>query len=135
MISKKRKKKKSKKSNRKNKRSSSNIFRFFRSKLGDLQNKKKKKVFRLHMLISQCHFNGPPLELMSSLLGLLKPTAFQKLLSPFMGPLKSMVPRVIVHPAPLSESLLRTPPLTLLNEAFQELVNLHHNSNNTRPIF
>ena len=39
---------------------------------------KKKKVFRLHMLIFQCHFDGPPLELMGTLLGLLKPEAFLK---------------------------------------------------------
>ena len=44
--------------------------------------KQKKKVFRLHMLISQCHFDGPPLELM----GPLKP----------MGPLKSIGPGVIL---------------------------------------
>ena len=50
--------------------------------------KKKKKVFRLHMLISQCHFDGPPLELM----GPLNPTAF----------LKPMSPGVILPPAPLS---------------------------------
>ena len=39
-------------------RYSPKFWRFFRSKLGDLQ-KKKKKVFRFHMLISQCHFDGP----------------------------------------------------------------------------
>ena len=42
------------------------------------------------MLISHCHFDGPPLELM----GPLKPTAFLKP----MGPLKSMGPGVIVPP-------------------------------------
>ena len=44
------------------------------------------------MLSSQCHFVGPPLELM----GPLKPTAF---LRPIV-PLKSMGPGVIVPPAP-----------------------------------
>ena len=70
-------------------------------KRGDLQRKKKglhrnsngfsgspkkKKVFRLHMLISQCHFDGPPLELMGPLLGSLKPTASLKSMGPLMGP-------------------------------------------------
>ena len=59
--------------------------------------KKKKKVFRLHMLISQCHFDGPPLELM----GPLKPKAFLKP----MGPLKSMGPEVILPLPPLSAAL------------------------------
>ena len=49
------------------------------------------------MLISQCHFDGPPLELM----GPLNPTAFLKP----MGPLKSMGPGVIIPPAPLSAAL------------------------------
>ena len=44
------------------------------------------------MLISQCHLNGPPLELM----GPLNPTTFPKP----MGLLKSMGPGVIVPPAP-----------------------------------
>ena len=35
----------------------------------------KKKVFGLHMLISQCHFDGPPLKPMGPLLGHLKQTA------------------------------------------------------------
>ena len=46
----------------------------------------KKKVFDLHMLIFQCHFDGPPLDLMDPLLGPLKPTAFLKPMGPFMGP-------------------------------------------------
>ena len=48
------------------------------------------------MLISQCHFDEPPLELMGPTLGPLKPTAFLKP----MGPLKSMGPGVIVPPCP-----------------------------------
>ena len=59
--------------------------------------KKKKKVFRLHMLISQCHFNGPPLELM----GRLNPTAFLKP----MDPLKSMGTGVILPLPPFSAAL------------------------------
>ena len=47
------------------------------------------------MLISQCYFDGPPLELMGPLLGPQKPTAFLKP----MGPLKSMGPNVIVPPS------------------------------------
>ena len=42
------------------------------------------------MLISQCHFDGPPLQLMGPLLGLLKLTAF----------MKPMGPEVIVPTAP-----------------------------------
>ena len=54
---------------------------------------KKKRFSGLHMLTSQCHFDGPPLELMGPLLGPLKP----------MVPLKSMGPEVIVlsQPPPL----------------------------------
>ena len=54
------------------------------------------------MLISQCLFDGPPLELMGPLLGPLNPTVFLKP----MGPLKSMGPGVIVPPAPLSAPLI-----------------------------
>ena len=58
------------------------------------------------MPISQCHFVGPPLEIMGPLLGPLKPTAFLKPIGPFMGPLKSMGPGVIVPPdPPLSAAL------------------------------
>ena len=53
---------------------------------------KNKKVFELHMLIFQCHFDGPPLKPMGPLLGSLKPT------KP-MGSLKSMSPEVIVPPS------------------------------------
>ena len=53
---------------------------------------KKKKVFRPHLLISQCYFDGP---LSSSWL---KPTVFLKP----MGPLKSMDPGVIVLLCPPS---------------------------------
>ena len=49
------------------------------------------------MLISQCHFDGLPLELIGSL----KPTAFLKP----MGPLKFMGPGVILPLAPLSAAL------------------------------
>ena len=45
------------------------------------------------MLISQCHFDGPPTELKGPLLGPLKP------MGSLMGPLKSMGPGVIVSPA------------------------------------
>ena len=48
------------------------------------------------MLISQCHFDRPPFELMGPLLGPLKQTAFMKP----MGPLKSMGRGFIVPPAP-----------------------------------
>ena len=51
------------------------------------------------MLISQCHFNGPPLKLMGPLLGPMKPTAFLKPMGPLMGTLKSMGPGVIVPPS------------------------------------
>ena len=44
------------------------------------------------MLTYRCHFDGPPLQLMSPQLGPLKPTAFLKP----MGPQKSMGPGVIV---------------------------------------
>ena len=57
---------------------------------------REKKVFRLHMLNSQCHFDQPPLELMGPLLGPLKPTAF----------LKPMGPGVIVPPCPLLSARL-----------------------------
>ena len=40
-------------------------------KTSDLQ---KEKVFELHMLIFQCHFDGPPLKPMGPLLGSLKST-------------------------------------------------------------
>ena len=61
------------------------------------------------MLISQCHFDGPPLELM----GPLKPTAFLRPMGPLkpmdplkpMGPLKSMGPGVILPLPPLSAAL------------------------------
>ena len=60
------------------------------------------------MLISQGHFDGPPLELMGPLLGPLKPTAFLK----SMGPLNSMGPWIIVPPAPPPLSVpLATVPL------------------------
>ena len=67
---------------KKKKRFSLKFKRFFGSKLGDLQ---KKKVFRLHMLISRW---APSRAL--------KQTAFLKPI----GPLKSMSPGVIVPPCP-----------------------------------
>ena len=48
------------------------------------------------MLISQCHFDRPPFELLGPLQGPLKQTAFMKP----MGPLKSTGRGVIVPPAP-----------------------------------
>ena len=51
------------------------------------------------MLISQFHFDGPPLD---PLLGPLKQTAFLKPMGPLMGPLKSMGIGVIEPPTPLS---------------------------------
>ena len=56
----------------KKKRSSPIFEGFFQPNSGDLQ--KKKKVFELHMLICQYHFDGPPLKPMGPLLGSLKPT-------------------------------------------------------------
>ena len=46
------------------------------------------------MLISQCHFDGPPLELMGPLLGPLKPTAEA------YGPPKAHGPRGHWPPCP-----------------------------------
>ena len=48
----------------------------------------KKKVFRPHMLISQCHFDGP--------------SAGPAEANGLMGPLKSMGPGALYPPAPLS---------------------------------
>ena len=54
---------------------------------------KKKRSSVFHILISQCHFDGPS-EAQEPSAGPLKPTG------PMMGPLKSMSPGVIVPPYP-----------------------------------
>ena len=57
--------------------------------------KKKEKVFGLHMLIIQCHFDGPPLKPIGPLLSPLKPTA------PWWTPWSPWPPGSMFPPAPL----------------------------------
>ena len=74
----------------------------------------QKKAFGLHMLISQCHFNGPPHKPMSPLLGPLKPTApWWAPLEP-MGPLSPWAPKSLSFPdPPLSAALDAEHPMRL----------------------